>query len=187
MSCLPAVIWPWYLFFPLAGYTCLALVVPALRRTMPPVRPGRVDRIGLPAAALLCAATAAVLLGYQALRRPDVSHLSANLPEVLFRSFLLGGLIFSLVNAVLEELMCRWVLYDAIAAEWGVAAAIVVTSVFFGAAHYQGYPPGVVGAVLAGAYGALLASLRWWSGGLALPIACHACADATIFWILCEN
>ena len=186
-ACLPAVIWPWYLFFPLAAYLGLALLVPALRRTMPKFSPGRVDKIGLTAAVVLGAGSAAVLLGFQAIFQPDVSCLAANLPETLLRSLFLGGLCFSLINAVLEEMMCRWVLYDVLAAEWGVLAAIVVTSVFFGWSHLEGYPPGPLGSVLAGGFGLGLAWLRWWSGGLMLPIGCHVCADASIYWIICDR
>ena len=116
---LPRVLWPWYLVLPLTAYVGLALLVPPLRRTMPVLRPGRADRIGWTAAVILSTAAAGVLLGYQRFYHPDVSSLAANLPAVLFDSLILGGLCFSVLNAVLEELMCRWVLYDAVAAEWG--------------------------------------------------------------------
>ena len=38
--------------------------------------------------------------------------------------------------------------------------------------------------ILAGLFGLAMGLLRWWTGGLGLAIACHVCADATIFVIL---
>ena len=64
------------------------------------------------------------------------------------------------------------------------AVALAVTTVCFGCGHLYGYPPGPLGAVLAGAYGLALGVLRWWCGGLALAVGCHMCADATIFGLL---
>ena len=179
--------WPLYLLVPLAGYLGVVLLAPPLRRTMPRLSPGRMDRVGIGGAVALSVVASAVLLGYQAAFHPDVNSLAAHLPAVVFRYTLVAGVCFSTVNAVLEELLCRWVLYDAIEAEWGGTVAVLVTSVFFGLGHWNGYPPGWMGAVLAGAYGVGLALLRRWSGGLALSMACHVCADATIFWILVSS
>lgn len=61
---------------------------------------------------------------------------------------------------------------------------MICTAFVFGIGHWQGYPPGVIGAVLAGYYGLALGLMRWWSGGLALDFACHVTADATIFVIV---
>src|SRR5262249_15805108 len=90
----------------------------------------------------------------------------------------------SVVNAVLEELIFRDVLYQAVDAERGAAVAIAVTALFFGLGHVRGYPPGPLGAVLAGGYGVALGMLGLWPGGLALPVACPVGSDATIFGIL---
>ncbi|HVS35201.1 MAG TPA: CPBP family intramembrane glutamic endopeptidase, partial [Gemmataceae bacterium] len=148
---------------------------------------GRIDRVGVAGAVALSVAASAVLLGCHAVLHPDVSPLAAHLPALVFRHTLLAAIVFSTANAVLEELLCRWVLYDAVEAEWGGAMAVAATSVFFGLGHWNGYPPGWMGAFLAGAYGVGLALLRRWSGGLALSMACHIGADATIFWILVSS
>ncbi len=179
--------WPLYLLVPLAGYLLVVLLTPPLRRTMPRLSPGRMDRVGIVGAVALSATASGVLLACHATLHPDVSSLAAHLPPLVFRHTLLAGVCFSVVNAVLEELLCRWVLYDAVAAEWGATVAVLATSVFFGLGHYNGYPPGWMGAALAGAYGVGLGLLRRWSGGLALPMACHVCADATIFGILVSS
>ena len=58
------------------------------------------------------------------------------------------------------------------------------TTVLFGLGHLHGYPPGPLGAVLAGLFGLALGLLRLRTGGLGLAIAVHVSADATIFGLL---
>jgi membrane protease YdiL (CAAX protease family) len=96
----------------------------------------------------------------------------------------LAGVCFSLGNAALEEVVFRGVLWDTLAREWNPGVALGVTSALFGLSHWQGYPPGPLGVCLAGLFGLALGGLRWWAGGLGLAVACHACADATIFGLL---
>jgi membrane protease YdiL (CAAX protease family) len=181
---LPATGWPWYLVMPLATYGAVVLLIPALRRTVPVPPAGRLTGPRILAAIVLSAATSGVLLAYQALVAPDVTGLGAYIPVAAFGSLALAWVCFTLVNAVLEELVFRGVLYEALTAEWGAAVAVAATALAFGLGHLHGYPPGPLGTVLAGLYGVALGLLRWWTGGLALPTACHACADATIFGIL---
>jgi membrane protease YdiL (CAAX protease family) len=184
---LPSLLWPWYLLLPLVVYGCLAMLVPPLRRTVPRLSAGRADKFGMAAAVALAVLTSGVLLTYQVLAQPDLAALAARLPVGSIASpggLVLAGLLFSFINATLEELIFRGVLYEAVAAERGVAVAVGVTALLFGLGHLQGYPPGASGAFLAGLYGVALGLLRWWSGGLGLCIACHVCADATIFGIL---
>lgn len=94
---------------------------------------------------------------------------------------LLFGVYFSLLNALLEELVFRGILQDALEAQLGSTSALLLQAACFGLAHYQGYPMGALGVVLSGIYGLLLGGLRNWVGGLAAPIMVHVCADATIF------
>jgi membrane protease YdiL (CAAX protease family) len=96
----------------------------------------------------------------------------------------LAGICFSVINAILEELIFRGLLWEVAAAEWNEGVALVATSVMFGLGHLHGYPPGPLGAVLADIFGLSLGLLRWWTGGLGLAIAVHICADATIFGLL---
>ena len=99
-------------------------------------------------------------------------------------SVVLAGIVFAVTNAVCEELVFRWLLWQAFVEEWNTPIALVVTAGTFGLVHLHGYPPGPIGAVLAASYGVSLGILRWWTGGLGLAIACHVVADATIFAIL---
>ncbi len=180
----PPTQWPWYLLLPLLVYAGIVLAVPRLRRTAPRLALGPLGGTPLLAAIAFAFLTVGVLLGFQALARPDVTALAARLPVAPFGNVMVAGLCFSVVNAVLEELVFRGVLWEVVAGEWGKRAALVVTSILFGFGHLDGYPPGPLGAVLAGLFGAALGFLRWWTNGLGLAVACHIAADATIFWIL---
>jgi len=107
--------------------------------------------------------------------------LATNLPVSAFGNLILTGACFSFVNAALEELIFRGLFWEIVAKEWNAVVALVVTAILFGLGHLHGYPPGLLGVVLASLYGVALGLLRWWTGGLALAVACHVCADATIF------
>jgi uncharacterized protein len=181
---LPALAWPWYALLPLAFYAGMAFLVPPLRQSFPKVSAGRCDWLGLLSGAAISVTTTVVLIAYQAAASPDLTTLATKIPIGTFGNIAVAWLCFSLGNALLEELIFRGILYQAVAAEWGVAIAIGATAIFFGLGHFDGYPPGWTGAALACIYGIALGLLRWWSGGLGLVVACHVCADATIFGIV---
>jgi membrane protease YdiL (CAAX protease family) len=151
---------------------------------MPRIAIGRLDGAPLAFAGLVLVGAPAVLVGFQVLQDPDVGDLYAKVPMSLGGSVLLALIVFSVVNAVCEELVFRWLLYQAVAEEWNRFAAITASAALFGLAHLQGYPPGPIGAILAGLYGVALGVLRDWTGGLGLATLCHIAADATIFGIL---
>ena len=119
--------------------------------------------------------------------QPDLTELSRLLPLEWFGNLLAAGVCFSIVNALLEEIIFRGVVWEVVAEEWNSGIALVATSALFGLGHLNGYPPGPFGAVMAGLYGLCLGGLRWWTGGIGLATACHVCADATIFRILAAS
>jgi membrane protease YdiL (CAAX protease family) len=176
--------WPWVWLAPLAGYLIVVSIVPPLRRTFAWPRCGRIDWSSTAATAILILLTSAVLVLYQVLAQPDVTALRASLPFAVLGGVVLAGVVFAVLNATLEELVFRGVLFDALASEWGGVMAVMVTAVLFGLGHRTGYPPGPVGVCLAGLYGLALGLLRLWVGGLALPILAHIAADATIYALL---
>src|SRR5262245_8278953 len=175
----PPLPWPLHLLLPLLAYGAIVAAVPLLRRTAPSLAVGRMSCGPLACAVVLSIATAAVLIGFQAWAQPDVSLLAARLPETALRYPVAAGICFCLVNAALEEIVFRGVVWHIAETAQSSLVSLVVTAVLFGLGHLHGYPPGPIGAVLAGLYGLGLGLLRWWSGGLGLVIACHVCADAT--------
>jgi membrane protease YdiL (CAAX protease family) len=181
---LPQPLWPWRLLLPLLAYAAIVLAWPQLRRTVPRPAVGRLIGWPLAAAVALGFVTTAVLMAFQAFEHPDASALAARLPVAAFGNLLLAGVCFSAANAALEELIFRYVLWEVAATEWNVGVALGGTTVLFGLGHLHGYPPGPLGAVLAGLFGLALGLLRLWTGGLGLAIAVHVCADATIFGLL---
>jgi membrane protease YdiL (CAAX protease family) len=169
---------------PLSGSFALAASIPPMRRTLRWLRPGSVRPLACAATAGVVALSSAALVLYHALARPDVTALGAALPVRALGGVALAGAVFAVLNATLEELVFRGVLFDALESQWGWQAAVGLTAVLFGLGHVGGYPPGWPGACLAGLYGAVLGLLRVWVGGLFLPILAHIAADATIYGIL---
>jgi membrane protease YdiL (CAAX protease family) len=192
LSALPFVIsavarWPWHLLVPLLAYAVITAVVPPLRRTLRWARIGRLDGPILGVSAALAVASSAVLVFFDYLVRPDVSRLLEHLPLGPALPMVLAGAFFSVVNALLEELYFRGVLFDAFASQLGERAALIVQALAFGVGHANGYPPGAVGVGLATLYGLLLGVLRLWSGGLGASFLAHVVADATIFALVVRS
>jgi uncharacterized protein len=176
--------WPLYWLVPIAAYLLVALLVPPLRRTISCLAVGRFDGFNQAIALGIIGLSTAALLLFDAVVRPDVSALAARMPLGMFGNVLLAGACFAVVNALLEEIFFRGVLLDALDSQLGLTAALLVQAVAFGLGHINGYPPGPLGAVLAGVYGLLLGLLRWQARGIGLAIIAHIVADATIFGIL---
>jgi membrane protease YdiL (CAAX protease family) len=176
--------WPWCWLLPTGAYALATAAIPALRQSRPRLRPGRINARAGALTLAIALLSLAVLTSYQRLVHPDVARLAERLPLAGPGGLLACGFYFSIVNATLEELIFRGILFEAIRAEWGRLAALAATGALFGFGHLHGYPPGWFGAILAGAYGLLLGCLRLQSGGLLLPFAAHVVADATIFAIV---
>jgi uncharacterized protein len=152
--------------------------------TAPRLHVGRLSGAPLACAVILSITVAGFLVGYHKVVDPNGGDVVARLPVAMFGNLILAGMCFSVINALLEELMFRGILWEIVAGEWNVPLALGVTAVLFGVGHYHGYPPGPLGAIFAGIYGVALGWLRWTTGGLGLTIACHISADATIFSLL---
>ena len=176
--------WPWFWLVPLAGYFTLTALIPPLRRTFLWLRPGRANGRSCAAAVAVIVVSSVSLVAYQIVAQPELSAVAAALPVRALGGILVAGIVFPLVNATLEEMVFRGVLFDAVESEWGWRAAVGGTALLFGLGHMHGYPPGWTGACLAGVYGIMLGLLRAQTGGLLLPIIVHIAADATIYGIL---
>lgn len=95
-----------------------------------------------------------------------------------------AGLLFSLVNAAVEEAIFRGVLQEAATAAYGVPLGILLQAIAFGSLHLIGVPSGVLGAVMAGGWGLALGLLRWRTEGIVAPYVAHVAADLTIVLML---
>jgi membrane protease YdiL (CAAX protease family) len=176
--------WPLYLLVPLVAYAVIVCSIPSLRSTPRWARVGRVSYGVVAATAAIILISSSALVLYQALFRPNLQDLAAQLPTWLPVHWIVVGVVFCTLNALLEEIVFRGILYDALDAELGARWALVVQAAAFGVGHAQGYPPGAVGILLASAYGILLGWLRQLAQGLGAAVVAHIFADATIFAII---
>lgn len=166
----------------LAAYAAMTTLVPTLR---PP--PGWAERGRLPLRwiALVGGVTPGALTAWLLLMKPDLSDLTSSALLQAPRSVLLvGGVVFALLNAALEELIWRGVIQAALVSSSpsraGVQAAILIQAASFGLQHAHGFPRGAVGVTLAASWGVMLGLLRQHSRGLLAPFLAHVVADATI-------
>lgn len=178
--------WPWFWIDPLAGYVLVVTSLRPLRRTFnrPCVRRINLATCALTAAIILLSSS--ILLLSQFFMHPDVAALGAMMPVHALGGVILTGVVFALVNAVCEEIIFRGILFDALEAERGWQGAVYATAFLFALGHWNGYPPGWGGAILAGIYGITLGLLRVHTGGLLLPIvAPHRCGRDDL-WDTCS-
>lgn len=180
-------IWPLLWLVPLAAYGALVAAVPPLRATFGPWRFGRISTPTVMAMLIIVVGSCSVLVAFQLFKHPDLRAYRDLLPIATLGGGVMGCLLFSILNALLEELIFRGVLFDAVESQWGVWVAVAATAGLFGYGHMRGYPPGPLGALLAGIYGLCLGWLRVFSGGLGLPVIAHIAADATIFAIVVRS
>jgi hypothetical protein len=90
------------------------------------------------------------LATFHRLIHPDVRAYRAFLPVSTLGGVIVVGVVFSVSNALLEEIVFRGIFYDAIESQWGASVAVVASALIFGYGHLHGYPPGPSGAMLAG-------------------------------------
>ncbi len=177
-------VWPLFWLAPLFVYGVLIIFIPPLRATFRPWRFGRVSTATILATTIIAVGSSVVLMAFHSFQRPSVDAYGSIFPVFLLGGIVSTGVLFSIFNALFEEMIFRGVLFDAVESEWSGWVAVVVTACLFGYGHMHGYPPGPIGAGLAGFYGICLGWLRLYSQGIGLPVVAHIAADATIFTIL---
>ncbi len=180
-------LWPFLWVAPLALYLALVGFIPPLRATFARWRFGRVSPLTVGSAAFIAVSTVATLAAFHHIAHPDVSGYRTMLPVQWFGGIVGTAVVFPLLNAALEEIVFRSVLFDSVSSLWGNAVAVFVSAAFFGYGHMQGYPPGALGAVLAGVFGLVIGWLRVVSGGIGLCWLVHVAADATILILIARS
>jgi uncharacterized protein len=175
--------WPSYLLLPLLLYFFVVLLIQPLRRSINWIQVGHI-RSTASITLMLLAVSCVALVVYEHQFHPDLHDLIGRMPGWMLDNVWLGGIVFAGVNALLEEALFRGILLDALESQIGIVAAVLAQAFVFGMLHRQGYPPGLVGIVLATLFGLMLGWLRVKSRGLAAPLIVHIAADATIFGIV---
>jgi uncharacterized protein len=91
-----------------------------------------------------------------------------------------AGLLFSCLNAAVEEAFYRGVIMHALLGTVGTMAALALQAASFGLLHTEGFPSGPAGVILTAGYGLVLGVIRLKAGGLLGPWLAHVLADLTI-------
>ncbi len=117
--------------------------------------------------------------------RPDLTDIMKMVPFESVIVIIIIGILFSVFNSIWEEIILKGILWNGL--ELFISNIIVINlfqAVLFGVMHYNGFPRGFIGAILAGVYGLLIGFIRKYSKGLLAPIITHFFADATIFTLI---
>lgn len=98
----------------------------------------------------------------------------------LFLFSLLWAIPFSVANAFSEEAIFRIGIISPLYGIFSVSAIVLISGVVFGAPHYFGMPSGMVGALMAGFLGWLLAMSLVETQGFLIAWAIHFAQDVVI-------
>ena len=177
--------WPWASIAPIVVYLAVILPWKKARKELAWLRFGKMDKTVVLWMIPVILVSSAALILWLFLCKPDLSDLKAMVPITSVPLLVLAGLVFSVFNAAWEEIILKGILWDGLEKTIGSVFFIVIfQAVLFGMMHLNGFPRGIIGAVLAGIYGLLIGFIRKYSGGLLAPVVTHFFADATIFALL---
>ena len=177
---------PLVLAFALLGYAAIVRGVPWLRGTATWVRWGSFDAT----VCVLCVGSwllaGVALLSWYRLLQPNIADIvKAFVPALPLGLLIAGGLIFSMVNAAVEEGAYRGVILHALDRSLGPGfAALLLQALAFGAIHIRGFPRGWLGVGLACIYGVFMGVIRRRAGGMFAPWIAHVCTDVVIAGIV---
>lgn len=170
----------------LLGYAGVVRTVPWLRGTATWARWGSFHRDVRLLSAAGCLVAAVALLSWYLLLRPNVANIvKAFVPDLPLGLLIVGGLIFSMVNAAVEEGAYRGVILHALDTSLGPGfAALLLQALAFGAVHIGGFPRGWLGVGLACVYGLFMGFVRRRAGGMFAPWIAHVSTDVVIAGII---
>ncbi len=95
-----------------------------------------------------------------------------------------GALGFAIVNGAIEDSIFFGILLTPLLRYFPPAAAVTMTAIAFGVAHFNGVPNGIVGILLAAVWALMLGYLRMRTEGMLATYLAHIVADATIVAVL---
>jgi len=129
-------------------------------------------------------ATAAQLLGFISLGTGIFMALAVwqtqNLSNFQWH-FIPWIVLFSFTNALSEELIYRFAINGNLRSVIPKAAVLLISAVLFGLPHYNGFPNGVLGVIMAGVLGYVLSKATFETGGLGIALGIHFVQDVIIF------
>jgi uncharacterized protein len=178
--------WPLPMLLTIGAYLGIRRFVPWLSEGSDFWRRGRIDaQVVFVSLAFVVMASVALLL-WTRLAEPDLSDLHAQIPpNIPLALIVLGGVLFSILNALGEEFLWRGAILEALDRTLGRGALpVVIQAASFGLAHIMGFPRGWIGVALASVYGLMMGIVRRRSKGMLAPIVAHVFADMTIVGIL---
>ncbi len=175
-------VWPLVQLTIGAPVVAATLLLPALRLPTPWLVRGRFDPWPVLALALLAALA---LVAWAWGTNPDLRSAAAMLPAWPWPLLVVAALGFSIVNAILEEVVFRGLLQGLLRSWLGPGLApVLLQGAAFGVLHWHGVPSGPLGALMAGSWGVMLGWARRRSDGLLTPVIAHVGADVVIFALL---
>ena len=137
--------------------------------------------------AAFAAVSGVALLAWYASARPDLADLVRSfIPDWPLWLLVPAALLFSVVNAAVEEAAYRGVVFGALeGTRITPGAALILQAAAFAALHFRaGFPRGAVGVGLTFVYGLVLGELRRRAGGLVVPFITHLLTDLVIVTIV---
>jgi membrane protease YdiL (CAAX protease family) len=171
---------------PILLYAGVVALVPALRRSLEWLRPGRMDGKSWTTVLLVIAVAAIALCAWARYAAPSLTGYARLVPDLPAGVLPIYVMAFALINALAEELLWRGAMLAALDSAFGAGAwAVTLQALQFGIAHYHGpFLYGWSGVALSGIFGWLLGRLRRRTGGLLACWLAHAAADFTILLLV---
>ncbi len=129
---------------------------------------------------------AIALIAWFLLLQPNIDDLIESLlPDLNLGLLIVAALLFSIVNAAVEEGAYRGVIMDALDRSLGAGiAALIIQAVAFGTFHIRGFPRGWLGVGLACIYGLMMGIIRRRTEGMLAPWIAHVFIDVVIMGIV---
>ncbi len=177
--------WPASFIIPIAVYLSVIYLSDKTKKETSWLKFGTVKKTTIYLMIPTILVSSAALILWVFLLKPDLTDLKKMVPANSIPVIVIVGLLFSVFNSIWEEIILKGILWNGM--EKIVSSILIINlfqAVLFGVMHLNGFPRGIIGAVLAGIYGLLIGFIRKNSGGLLAPIVTHFFADATIFGIL---
>jgi len=157
-----------------------------LRRNLNWLKSGRSSRdVYLPALIFVLLSSAALALWFVTLK-PNIKDLIDKfLPQWNYLFLTVGGVLFSMVNAAVEEGAYRGVIMYGLDQTIGPGkASMALQAAAFGTLHINGFPRGWVGVLLSTIFGVFMGAVRRRADGMLAPWIAHVLVDMVILCIV---